>query len=114
MPMLIGVMGLIAALIWSFAKGWFSSGLSHQHKSNALAESSKLFAIVLNSGILAITSALTAVGVVFMALSWARPYPTKPVNKAAVFLPLLVPQISFLFGLQIGLNWASIGGVGQH
>jgi putative thiamine transport system permease protein len=30
--------------------------------------------------------------------------------QAAIYLPLLVPQISFLFGLQIGLSWLGIDG----
>jgi len=30
--------------------------------------------------------------------------------QLAIYLPLLVPQISFLFGLQIGLSWTGLDG----
>ena len=111
-PMLIGAMGLVAALIWSFAKGWFFPAalpeiisLSHwQDVTNYLP-------LVINSGILATSAAFLSVGLVFLWL-----YNMSPQNQrsrllhAAIYLPLLVPQVSFLFGLQIGFSWAGIDG----
>ena len=112
LPLLIGVMGLIAALIWSFAKGWFfpaafpaSTSLMHWQ------DAASYMPLVLNSGILAITAALLAVGVVFLWLYHGQGLlQQNRLLQAAIYLPLLVPQISFLFGLQIGLSWAGIDG----
>jgi putative thiamine transport system permease protein len=112
MPMLIGVMGLIAALIWSVAKGWFfpaalpaSASLMHWQ------DAASYMSLVLNSGVLAITAALLAIGVVFLWLYHGQELIQRNrLLQAAIYLPLLVPQISFLFGLQIGLSWASIDG----
>ena len=112
MPMLIGVMGLVAALIWSVAKGWFFPAIFPAN-INLLhwQDVTSYLPLVLNSGLLALSAAFLAVGVVFLWLyhgqaiiqgSWLL--------QTAIYLPLLVPQISFLFGLQIGLSWARLDG----
>ena len=70
--------------------------------------------LVLNSGILAITAALLAMGVVFLWLYHGQGLiQQNRLLQAAIYLPLLAPQISFLFGLQIGLSWAGIDGSWQ-
>ena len=111
-PMLIGVMGLVAALLWSFAKGWFfpaalpasASWLHWQDVTSYLP-------LVINSGLLAISAAFLALGVVFLWLYHGQDLIRRNrLLQAAIYLPLLVPQISFLFGLQIGLSWAGIDG----
>ena len=111
-PMLIGVMGLVAALIWSVAKGWFfpaafpaSINLLHWQ------DMASYLPLVLNSGLLAISAAFLAVGVVFLWLYHGQDLIQRSrFLQAAIYLPLLVPQISFLFGLQIGLSWAGVDG----
>jgi putative thiamine transport system permease protein len=67
--------------------------------------------LIINSGLLAISAAFLAVGVVFLWLYHGQDLIQRNrLLQAAIYLPLLVPQISFLFGLQIGLSWAGIDG----
>ena len=111
-PMLIGVMGLIAALIWSIAKSWFfpaafPTGISLLHWEDMAS----YLPLVLNSGLLALSAAFLSVTVVFSWLYNGQDQIQRSrMLQLAIYLPLLVPQISFLFGLQIGLSWAGMDG----
>ena len=111
-PMLIGVMGLFAALIWSIAKGWFfpaafPTSLSLLHWKDMAS----YLPPALNSGLLAISAAFLSVTVVFLWLHNGQNLIQRSRTlQLAIYLPLLVPQISFLFGVQIGLSWAGIDG----
>ena len=111
-PMLIGVMGLFAALLWSFAKGWFfpaavPASVSWLH----WADVASYLPLALNSVLLAISAAFLSVGVVFLWLYHGHDLIQRNrLLQTAIYLPLLVPQISFLFGLQIGLSWAGMDG----
>ena len=111
-PMLIGVMGLVAALIWSFAKGWFFPAAFPKNVSWFYWQDiASYLPLVINSGILAISAAFLSVTVVFSWLYHGHHLIQRSrLLQAAIYLPLLVPQISFLFGLQIGLSWAGIEG----
>ena len=111
-PMLVGLMGLIAALIWSFAKSWFfPAALPASVSLLHWQDMASYLPLIINSGLLAISAVFLAVGVVFL---WLYHGPDliqrNRLLQAAIYLPLLVPQISFLFGLQIGLSWAGIDG----
>ena len=112
MPMLIGLMGLVAALLWSFAKGWFfpaalPASLSWLHWQNV----ESYLPLIINSGLLATSATFLAVGVVFLWLYHGQGIIQRNwLLKATIYLPLLAPQISFLFGLQIGLSWVRIDG----
>ena len=65
----------------------------------------------LNSGLLAISAAFLSVTVVFLWLHNGQNLIQRSRTlQLAIYLPLLVPQISFLFGVQIGLSWAGIDG----
>ncbi len=111
-PMLIGTLGLVSALIWSFAKGWFfpaalPGSVSWLHWQDIAS----YLPLVVNSSILASSAAFLSVTVVFLWLYHGRHLIQRSrLLQAAIYLPLLVPQISFLFGLQIGLSWAGIDG----
>ena len=112
LPILIGLMGLVAALIWSLAKSWFfpaafPAGMSLLHWTDGAS----YLPLVLNSSLLAISSAFLTVGLVFLWLNNGQ-YLIRHnrLFQAAIYLPLLVPQISFLFGLQIGLSWTGWDG----
>ena len=111
-PMLIGVIGLVAALIWSVAKSWFfpaafptSVSLLHWQ------DMASYLPLVVNSALLAIIATFLAVVVVFLWLYHGHDLIRQnQLLQAAIYLPLLVPQISFLFGLQIGLSWTGMVG----
>ena len=112
LPMLISVLGLVAALLWSFAKGWFfpaalPGGVSWLHWQDF----GSYLPLVFNSGLLAVSATFLTVGVVFLWLYHGHSLiHQNRLFQAGIYLPLLVPQISFLFGLQIGLSWAGIDG----
>jgi putative thiamine transport system permease protein len=112
LPIIIGLLGLVAAFIWSLAKGWFfpaafPAGLSLSHWTDVPS----YLPLVVNSGLLAISSAFLSIGVVFLWLNNGKGLiGCNRLLQAAIYLPLLVPQISFLFGLQIGLSWTGIEG----
>ena len=111
-PILIGLMGLVAALIWSVAEGWFFPatfpvGVSLLHWQDI----ENYLPLLVNSGLLAISATLLAVGTVLLWLYHGQNKIKKNwFLQAAIYLPLLIPQISFLFGLQIGLSWTGIDG----
>ena len=111
-PMLMGVMGLFAALIWSIAKGWFfPSAFPTKVSLLHWEDIASYLPFVLNSGLLALSAAFLSVTVVFLWLYNGQDLIRRSrVLQLAIYLPLLVPQISFLFGLQIGLSWAGIDG----
>ena len=111
-PMLIGMMGLVAALIWSIAKSWFfpaafPTSISLLHWKDMAS----YLPLVLNSGLLALSAAFLSVTVVFSWLYNGQDrIQQSRMLQLAIYLPLLVPQISFLFGLHIGLSWAGMDG----
>ncbi len=111
-PMFIGVMGLVAAVIWSVAKSWFFPA-AFPNSVNLLhwEDMASYLPPVLNSGLLAISAAFLSVTMVFFWLYNGKDLiPRSRTLQLAVYLPLLVPQISFLFGLQVGLSWAGVDG----
>ena len=66
---------------------------------------------MVNSGLLALSATVLSVTVVFLWLYNGQGLIRRSrMLQLAIYLPLLVPQISFLFGLQIGLSWAGIDG----
>ena len=112
LPVGLGLMGIITAMIWSITKSWFfpsaaPTKLTLMHWQDAAS----FFPLVLNSFYLAVTATCLAIG---MVLLWL--YQGQSVIKygrlfqAAIYLPLLIPQVSFLFGLQIGLSWVGMDG----
>ena len=111
-PVLIGLIGLVAALTWSVARGWFFPaafpiGISLVHWQDMAS----YLPLIINSALLAISATFLSVGVVFLWLYHGKNLIRKNyLLQAAIYLPLLVPQISFLFGLQIGLSWLGIDG----
>ena len=111
-PMLIGLMGLVAALIWSFAKGWFfPAALPEKVSWLHWQDIANYLPLVINSGILASSAAFLSVTLVFLWLYHGEQRIQRSrLLQAAIYLPLFVPQVSFLFGLQIGLSWAGIEG----
>ena len=104
LPSLAAVAGLVAAAIWSLAAGWFFPAawpaaltLNSWGRIDSLlpALGASLVIAVLSSG-LAVTIALAAIPLTRgAARSWLR---------ASVYAPLLIPQVSFVLGLQMVLT----------
>ena len=104
--------GLLAALLWSFASSWFfpdalPSRFSLIHWQNW----SGLWPLLWASGGLALSASMLSLLLVGLWLYWLGPPAANDTSIAiALFLPLLVPQVSFLFGLQITLSLTGMDG----
>ena len=111
LPLLIAVMGMAAALIWSVAAAWrFPDALPSAFSFRYwMALTGDLGLITFNSLILgAISSGLA----VLLAIIWLEHrHPPGRGYEQLIFLPLLVPQIGFLFGLQVMLLWIGVDGL---
>ena len=110
-PSLLAVFGLIAALLWSVAGRWrfpaaFPDSLTIKHWFGL---SSGLGDIVLTTVILGFVTALIAVALVMFWLSHLDNR-TSPFRENLIFLPLLLPQAAFLFGVQVVLLLLRIDG----
>ncbi len=110
-PSLLAVFGLIAALLWSVAGRWrfpaaFPDSLTIKHWFGL---SGGLGDIVLTTVILGFVTALIAVALVMFWLSHLDNR-TSPFRENLIFLPLLLPQAAFLFGVQVVLLLLRIDG----
>ncbi len=111
-PCVMAVAGMLAAIIWAFADIWrYPSALpdkwgvaAWEYAYISLGQAS------LNSLILGLVSA--GVCVVF-ALLWLETQATcrDTYFERLIYIPLLLPQIAFLFGMQILLIWLGFDGV---
>jgi putative thiamine transport system permease protein len=111
-PVILGGLGIGAALIWSCARSWFfPDPLPTRISFGHWQDWTNIGPLLGASCWLAILSSCLATAVVFLWLynQDHRAAPNKFIT-AALFLPLLVPQVSFLFGLQIGFSWAGLDG----
>lgn len=124
-PMVTGALGLVAALLWSIAGHWrfpdaVPSAVTMRHwLSGSLASS-----LVLPSLLLAVVATAVAIIVTLFVLVMSQPKTSPPetaqsirnthgnmrVIKGVILAPLFVPQIGFLFGLQIWLSWLHLDG----
>lgn len=109
--MLAGALAMASLVVWSFAWRWpwpalWPQSLSLQAWSRFAGQSAltnTLFLALATTGL-----SLT------LAIAWLQAEAGRPRTRwaeALVWLPLLVPQVSFLFGLNILFLQAGIGGV---
>lgn len=109
-----GVLSTVLLLIWSFAGRWqfpnaipqkWSTRFWDRHLENIL----EVFG---NSVLLASTSALVAVALSIACLEVQKRQGLKFTNQMPLLLyvPLLVPQVAFLFGIQLLSVWGRIDG----
>jgi putative thiamine transport system permease protein len=115
-PCLAAVLGLIAALIWSVAQSWrfpdgWPSALTLRHWAGVIDGFGSALTM---TAVLGFSSALIAV---VLSLLWLQ---TEGHNQSdaddrkgaehMLFVPLMIPQVGFLFGLQIMLLWLGLDG----
>ena len=111
-PCVLAVLGMLAALIWAFADVWrYPSALpdkwglaSWEYAHISLGNAT------VNSLILGLVSAAICV---MLALLWLQTETGEQDNYAErlIYIPLLLPQIAFLFGMQILLIWLEFDGL---
>ncbi|MGC6485935.1 MAG: ABC transporter permease [Candidatus Puniceispirillales bacterium] len=111
LPFLLAVMGMVSALIWSVAAIWrFPESLPRALTGRYwMALSGDLGIITLQSLFLGLVSSGLAVLLAVIWLEYRRP-PGRLFERL-IFLPLVVPQIGFLFGLQVVLLWLGVDGL---
>lgn len=105
-------LGVIAIILWAFATSWsfrskFPSGLSLEKWSLEGA----FGVIIFDTVIIALMASVISV---MLCAFWLEHLKDKPVVIRAItailFLPLFVPQISLLFGLQVALSASYLDG----
>ncbi len=115
---------LVALLVWSLTQQWrFPSALPSQWTLKYWLKSSSLIAQTLyNTAIIGVSSAAIGLIISIFILQWqseeARRYlPTGQVFRpkfwilTILYLPILIPQVSFLFGVQVLLISLSLEGL---
>ena len=110
-PLLAGIGGLVAAALWSVATGWFfpdafpgSLTLRHWERLDMLTPALSA------SLIIAVSAAMLAICIVILILQTGRDGKLSMLLGLAIYAPLLLPQISFVLGLQMGLTFLRLDG----
>lgn len=102
-----GLLGLVALALWSFAASWpFSAALPLGWSLSAwMGAGERLQANLTTTAILAAASTSIALVLCLGCLEQESRQVRKPGNGVLwlLYVPLLVPQIAFLFGLQVAL-----------
>ena len=115
MPMLLGVMGLVSALIWSLTKAGFPATFPTRVNLLHWEDITTYLPLVVNSGLLAASATVLSVTVVFLWLYNGQGLIRRSrLLKVAIYLPLLVPQISFYLVYKLGLAGLVLTAVGQR
>ncbi len=111
LPVILAVMGMAAALLWAFADIWrYPDALPQKWGlASFTAGLSSLFQAAVNSLILGLATAILCV---ITAIIWlqARPCKKSDFYENLIYIPLLLPQAAFLFGVQILLIWIGFDG----
>jgi putative thiamine transport system permease protein len=107
-PCLFSLLGLLTIIIWSFANVWrFPSVLPDVWGMRGWGQASgDLVAAGINSVVLGLFAAALSV---VIAILWLENKKGKR-WEGMIYVPLLLPQASFLFGLQMLLIWLRLDG----
>ena len=112
-PALLGVLGMIAAGLWSVAGRWrFPDAWPTTFSLRAWTMPDTLLPLISNSLLLGIGASLLSLTLVLLLLRLMPSTAMRPPRAISVliYIPLLVPQVSFLFGLQLWLSWMRLDG----
>lgn len=112
LPCILSFLGLLSVIIWGFADIWrFPSSLPDQWGLRVWFYSADIMIIAgMNSLIIGILSSLFSLILAIIWLEQSTSYKQNYLEKW-LYLPLLLPQASFMFGLQILLIWFRIDGL---
>ena len=104
LPSLAAVAGLVAAAIWSLSASWFfPAALPSGLTLKSWGRIDSLVPALASSLIIAIAASFLAVIAVLAVISLTRGT-TWSFLRASVYAPLLIPQVSFVLGLQMALT----------
>lgn len=117
LPMFLAILGLVAAMIWSVAGRWrFPSAWPDAFSFRYWARAVDGFAeIVQTTLILGLVSSFLGLVLVMIWLGVMETTAQEKKSKNSwsehlLFLPLILPQVAFLFGIQIMLLWLGLDG----
>ena len=117
LPMFLAVLGLFAAMIWSVAGRWrFPSAWPDAFSFRYWARAVDGFAeIVQTTLMLGLISSFLGLALVMIWLGVMETTAQEKKSKNSwsehlLFLPLILPQVAFLFGIQIMLLWLGLDG----
>ena len=110
--LIMGIMGLLSAGIWGFVEVWrFPDILPEKW---GLVSWRNGFAAYIPPFInTLIVGFITSILALISAIIWLE-YPAKSLSKvteALVYIPLLLPQTGFLFGMQVLIIWLEVDGL---
>ena len=112
LPCAVAALGLASSLIWAFADIWrFPDALPTRWGLRGwLQTGDGLVRAAVTSAVLGLAAAgVSVLASVLWLETAARTLPRR--SEALFYLPLLIPQVAFLFGLQILLIWLRADGL---
>lgn len=112
LPCFLSVLGLMSVTIWGFADIWrFPAPLPDEWGFRAwISSADNMIVAGTNSLIIGLASSCLAVCLVIIWLEQTASRRQSTI-ESWLYIPLLVPQASFLFGLQIVLIWLRLDGL---
>lgn len=109
-PLMAGTAGLLAAAIWSMAAGWFFPDAWPQALTFRNWARFDMLAPALGSSLIIAVTATTMAIALVLTLLRLQGTRLSPIMQLCVFSPLLLPQISFVLGLQMVLTMLHLDG----
>ena len=112
-PIILAGLSFIVVGLWSIARGWpFSADFPINFTLDVWVQAGDFIRLLGQSASIAFCASLLANGLMLVWLHYRRERRRSEQSRLSflIYLPLIVPQISFLFGLQIGLSWARLDG----
>lgn len=110
LPSLAAVAGLAVAAIWSLSTSWFfPAALPSGLTLKSWGRIDSLAPALASSLVIAVLASILAVVAVLALIPLTRGR-TRPFLRASVYAPLLIPQVSFVIGLQMVLVWLWLDG----
>ena len=117
LPMFLAVLGLVAAMIWSVAGRWrfpsaWPDAFSFRYWARAVDGFAEIVQTTLMLGLISSFLGLVLV-MIWLGVMETTAQEKKSKNSWSehlLFLPLILPQVAFLFGIQIMLLWLGLDG----
>ncbi len=111
LPFVLALLGLFSALIWSVAGVWrFPDALPSFLTLRYWLQLEGGLGLALMETVL--IGGISAFLGVVLVIIWLEAKPARAkIAEELIFMPLLIPQIGFLFGLQIILLWLGLDGL---
>ncbi len=110
-------LAMAALMVWSFSRQWRFPDLLPTRWSlkNWQRSAEQLTDPLINTAVIGLSSALLALAMSVLILQWQSQKTSKKSHSAGwassiVYIPLLLPQISFLFGIQVMLVALNLDG----